>query len=292
VKSEVIHTSVMLAECIDALELREDSVIVDATTGEGGHSFEIAKKIPQGRLICLDRNADILSKAKLRLEEFQNITFFNCRFSRLGDALKEAGLTQVDGILADLGISMFHFREEGLGFSYTDEDALDMRLDDGCKYSAADVVNRFPEKELADIIYQYGEERESRQIARSIVSRRPFTNAKDLADAVMRGKKPVYGRGIHPATKTFQALRIFVNEELQEIESFIPLCADKLSSHGRLAVLSFHSLEDRIVKWGFRALKEEGKGEILTKKPMLPSEEEIRTNPPSRSAKLRIFQRD
>lgn len=287
---KIIHTSVMLSEVIENLNLREDSIVVDCTTGEGGHSEAILEKIPRGRLICIDRNADILAKATERLKNFSNVSFFHTPFDRIDEVLDLAGVEKADGILADLGISMFHLKTESLGFSYTDKDSLDMRLDDENPLSAADVVNRMREKELADLIYEFGEERESRQIANAIVRNRPISSAFELSELIRRVKRPSKSR-IHPATKTFQALRIFVNKELEKIESFIPLSADKLTDGGRLVIISFHSLEDRRVKWGFRALKEQGKGEILTKKPLIAAENEMKQNPASRSAKLRVFKR-
>lgn len=317
------HTPVLLKETLEILSLRDDSVVVDATCGEGGHSLEIAKLIPNGRLICIDRNEDIINKAKERLSSFQNVVFYNITFDKIGEVLAAESLKGTDGkgrgarslshsrdaergknglfadgILADLGISMFHLKNEDLGFSYTDGASLDMRLDKWSDLTAQKVVNSYREPEIADILYKYGEEYESRRIAKAIVHARPIRSAAQLAETVRRAKKHTgsadKSRGkarTHPATKTFQALRIFVNKELEILESFIPLAVDNLNENGKLIVMSYHSLEDRIVKHAFRALETEGKGEVLTKKPLVAGEEEIQANRAARSAKLRVFQK-
>jgi 16S rRNA (cytosine1402-N4)-methyltransferase len=283
----------MLKECLEALALRENSVVIDATCGEGGHSEAIAARIPGGTLLCVDRNAAVLARARERLAAYPHVRFFEGTYDRLSEALAREGLKQADAILADLGISLFHYREEEegsiIGFSYTDLRGLDMRLDDSGE-SAYDVVNRWRENDLADLLYRYGEETESRRIARMIVSARPVKNAKQLSDIVMRAKKRRKGR-LHPATQTFQALRIHANRELEVLESFLPEAVSVLREGGRLAVMSYHSLEDRIVKQAMRAIAVSGEGRILTKKPIVSSEEEVRANRPSRSAKLRILEK-
>lgn len=304
-----LHQPVLLKECLDFLSIRPDSVIVDVTCGEGGHSLEIAKRNPEGKLICIDRNPEILSRAKERLSGYTQIVYYNTTFDRLPDVLsgeKTKGKEQdvqgldrardgqaADGILADLGISMFHLKNEALGFSYTDTASLDMRLDRDTPLTAAMVVNNYREEDLADILYQYGEEYESRRIARAIVRERPIKNAYELSETVRKAKKHVSaGKGrvkTHPATKTFQALRIFVNKELEILESFIPLAVDNLKEGGKLVVISYHSLEDRIVKHGFRAMESAGLGRVLTKKPVTAAEEEVAQNRAARSAKLRVF---
>jgi 16S rRNA (cytosine1402-N4)-methyltransferase len=290
VSDKYFHIPILKEQIIELLNLKKKSIIVDATCGEGGHSEAIAGLIPRGRLICIDRNADILSVARERLKPFTNVDFFNLRFDRLSDILDSLKIDKVDGILADLGISMFHFKTDGMGFSYTDDGSLDMRLDeDGI--SAQKVINTFKESEIADIIYRYGEEHESRSIARAIIKSRPLGDAKSLAEVVLRAKKKKFSRGIHPATKTFQALRIYVNDELATLEGFIPVAVERLNPKGRLIIMSFHSLEDRIVKFAFRDLKSKGIGEILTKKPLVAGEEEVVFNPASRSAKLRCFEK-
>lgn len=285
------HQPILVEPILEALKIQPDSIIVDVTCGEGGHSSRIAPLLPQGRLICLDRDNDILNIARERLSEYSNITFVHSTFDRIKTVISEIGYSGVDGIVADFGISMFHLKQRGLGMSYTDEEDLDMRLGYDNEFSAKDVVNTFAEKKIADIIYQYGEERNSRRIAREIVANRPILTAKKLSDVVLRafrGKK--FGR-IHPATRTFQALRIFVNKELEKIESFIPQAVDILNQGARLCVMSFHSLEDRIVKHRFKDLQAEEMGKILTKKPIRPDFEEVKRNSASRSAKLRIFEK-
>ncbi len=191
----------------------------------------------------------------------------------------------MDGILADLGISLYHYKNAG--FSYIDNKPLDMRLDSS-EISADTVINHFRESEIADIIYEYGEEYESRKIARAICRNRPIKSLKELADIITGVKRQKNGK-VHPAAKTFQALRIFINKELKFLESFIPIAVDNLSENGKLVIISYHSLEDRIVKNSFKNLSAQGKGSILTKKPVLPSQEEIKMNRASRSAKMRVF---
>lgn len=287
---EPVHTPILVDEIVELLQIRKDSILVDATCGEGGHSERFAALVPEGRLVCIDRDPVILERAKERLAGFSNVSFANVSFGRIDEVLRSMDIDKADGILADLGISMFHLRAAERGFSYTDETPPDMRFDPESGISATKVLNSFKENEIADILYEFGEERESRRIANYIVHSRPIQTAAQLADVVRKAKKYSKGR-IHPATQTFQALRIFVNEELKIIESFIPLSVDNLSEKGRLAIISFHSLEDRIVKWAFRGLKDEGKGAIVTDKPIVPTEIEMKANPASRSAKLRVFEK-
>lgn len=287
---EYVHTSILVEEIVDFLQIRPDSVLVDATCGEGGHSARFAELVPKGRLVCIDRDPEILEKAKMRLAAYPNVLFVNASYSDIREVLAARDIGKIDGVLADLGISMYHVKEANRGFSYTDEAPPDMRFDPSQGISASDVVNTFKEKEIADILYNLGEERESRKIASYIVRSRPVKSSVQLAEIVRRAKKYSKGR-IHPATQTFQALRIFVNEELKIIESFIPSCVDILCEKGRLAMMSFHSLEDRIVKWTFRRLEDEGLGTIVTPKPVTASETETHANPASRSAKLRVFEK-
>ena len=286
---KIIHQPILVNEILETFSLETHSVVADVTCGEGGHSARMVPLISDGKLICIDRNADILNIAKRRLKDFTQVMFYNRRFDELETVMKEAGVPSFDAILADLGISMYHLKTAGLGFSFTDETSLDMRLDADMQ-SAADFINHAAEKDIADVIYEYGEERESRKIARAIVSKRPVRNAAELADIIARVKREKRGR-LHPATRTFQALRIFVNKELDILERFIPMAVNALSEGGKLAIISFHSLEDRVVKWAYRALAKEGRGKILTKKPMIAGEAEKRENPASRSAKLRIFEK-
>ncbi len=288
---KVYHTPVLLKETLEFLDVKENGIYVDVTCGEGGHSKAILEKLNgKGLLICIDRDKQILEVAKNRLLGFKNVSFYNLRFDNIKLALEKEGVREVDGIIADLGISMFHLKEKQRGISYTDELSLDMRLDDKEELTAWDVVNKFKESEIANILYEFGEEREARKIAREILRNRPINNARELADLIARVKREKK-RNIHPATKSFQALRIFVNKELKILESFIPLCADILSENGKLIIITYHSLEDRIVKLGFRELEKEGKGIICTRKVIVPSEKEIRLNKASRSAKMRVFKK-
>lgn len=291
---KIYHTPVMPNEVIGYLNLHEDSIIIDSTCGEGGHSALIAPLIPAGRLICIDRNAPILARARERLAGYGNITFYEDTFDKISDIMSLEKISKVDGILADLGISLFHLTgENSMGFSYTDPKGLSMRLDNRLEtgFDARDVVNKFSEKEIADILYIYGEEYESRKIAAAIVRNRPYKSAAELAGVIMRAKKPRIGGKTHPAAKSFQALRIYVNKELQILESFIPGSVDNLLDSGRLVILSYHSLEDRIVKNSFKELEKKGGFSILTKKPVVPGMEELKTNRASRSAKLRVIEK-
>jgi len=293
---KVFHTPVLLNEVLQFLNIKENGIYVDATCGEGGHSLAILNHLKNGLLICIDQDEEILNRAKERLSGFTNVRFYNDTFDNLDEILKNEKLDSVDGILADLGISMFHLqgKEENvalLGLSYNDDKSpLDMRLDKRLSITAFDVVNRFKESELARILFEYGEEKEGRKIAREVVRSRPVKTAKQLADIVIKVKRERRKR-IHPATKTFLALRIFVNEELEKLESFIPLSVDKLCKNGRFVIISYHSLEDRIVKNKFKLLEKECKGKVITKKVITPSQTEIRQNKSSRSAKMRVFEK-
>lgn len=240
----------------------------------------------------MDADATMMARASDRLAEYgERVEFVNAWFD---DFFAETAV-RPDRVLMDLGVSMFHFSMAGRGFSFRSDEPLDMRLSDGLEESAADLVNGRGENELADIIFRYGEERLSRRIASRIVGRRaedPITTTKELADLIWRSVPPSYRHGrIHPATRTFQALRIAVNGELVRIERAIPLVLDKLQPGGRLAIISFHSLEDRIVKHRFRETAAEGPYTVLTRKPVVPSEAEAASNPAARSAKLRVIER-
>jgi len=285
----IYHTPIMGGIIIDFLNLKKNSIIADLTTGEGGHSSIIAPLIPDGKLICLDRDNDILSIAKERLNQFTNIQYFCDTYDNITEIRKNHNIPLFDGVLVDMGISMFHFKGADRGFSFEDN-CLDMRLGNGRNISAEQIINTFSEKDLADIFYYYGEERYSRRFAREIVKRRPFFSAKDLANYILKtiGR---HGR-IHPATKIFQALRIFVNEELEIAEDFFNKITQNLVSNGILCVLTFHSLEDRLVKNSFKSFIKRDIGTIPFTKPLIPSLEECKNNPAARSAKLRVFQRN
>ena len=306
------HVSVLLRECIEALNIRDGFTYVDCTTGGGGHSFEIAKRLGNGsRLICFDRDADALAAAKVRLAPFlEKITFVHDNFSSLGLVLRKMEIENLGGVLMDLGCSSYQFDTPERGFSYQHDAPLDMRMDTDSPLSAYDVVNRYSESELRRIIYDWGEERFAPKIAARIVSQRstsPIRTTGELAE-VIKEAIPAAARqnGPHPAKRTFQAIRIEVNGELDAIEPAIRDASSLLVPKGRIAIISFHSLEDRPVKQTYASLAEGctcprdfpicvcGKRpqmKILTKKPILPSEEELRINPRSRSAKLRVAEK-
>lgn len=275
-------------EILEALMVKSDGVYVDATIGMGGHTESILQKAEGCTVIGIDRDEEALRMAKERLKS-GHLHFVKDRFSNMKSAVNELGYDEVDGILLDIGVSTLHLKADGRGFSFMKDEALDMRMDQEQKLTAEEVVNRYPEKELADLIWQYGEERFSRKIARAIVSSRLKKRIVSCAELAAIIEKAVWRRGrIHPATKTFQALRIEVNKELVELKDAIDGGAGLLKKGGRLCVISYHSLEDRIVKHAFRQLAKEGVFNIITRKPLVPSRQERIINPSSRSAKLRV----
>jgi 16S rRNA (cytosine1402-N4)-methyltransferase len=287
------HIPVLSREVIEGLAIRSGGHYLDATVGGGGHSALIVSAAPDVNLTALDQDDQALSAAKSKLEELATslggdhhgrIQFYHSNFAEF-----EPGETKFDGILADLGVSSAQFDIADRGFSFRHQAPLDMRMDQGQALTAAEVVNHWDETELANIIYNYGEERLSRRIARRIVEQRPFTTTTELAEAIAQcvPKQYRYGR-IHPATRTFQALRIFVNRELEVLETFIEKAPHWLNPGGRIAIISFHSLEDRIVK---HRLKESPLLKVLTKKPIVPQADELQDNVRSRSAKLRLAER-
>jgi 16S rRNA (cytosine1402-N4)-methyltransferase len=301
------HKPVMLEQVLKFLDIKPNDRVVDCTLGEGGHSKHFLEHLDGGRLLGIEQDAEILAHASERLSEYGE-WFIPVRdnFSNLRAIIQTTMGRRVDKIFFDLGISMYHIKESGRGFSFSKEEPLDMRLDTSKPFSAQDVVNRFNRKKLTEIIWAYGEERFSNRIAHYIVTERqkkPITTSSDLADIVMRAiPKKFWPRNIHPATKTFQAIRIFVNDEIEILERAIRAGIDMLRPRGRICVISFHSLEDRIVKSVFQDLNRGchcppdfpvcvcgGKRviKVLTKKPLQPDEQEIELNPASRSAKLR-----
>lgn len=294
-----LHVPVMLEEVIDYLKLKPGQVIVDATMGNGGHSLEILKRItPGGRLIGLDRDEDSLEICRQRLSAFKgSCEFMHANFSELGLVLEKLGVDKIDGILFDLGISTYQLRNPQRGFSFQDEGPLDMRLDKSSYISAYDLVNNLNEDELSCVLWNFGQERWHNRIARLLVEERrnnPIATTKQLADLVMRAIPQRYRRSyyrIHPATRTFQAIRIAVNRELEILEGAIKKAVAILNTQARICVISFHSLEDRIVKHTFRALKAEGIIDIITPKPLTPAAGEVDRNPSSRSSKLRVGMR-
>ena len=260
------------------------------TAGMGGHTGMIAQRLTTGIVISSDRDAESLEIARRNTTEWAaRIRFYHGTFGELNRALEAEGLDRVDGLLADLGVSRYQLVEAPhRGFSFLTDGPLDMRMNQGTGMTAADLVNYTAEKALADLIYQLGEERRARKIARAIVRARPIRSTLHLADVVLRA---VHRTGrLHPATKTFMALRMAVNEEPAQVDKLLELGPHLLKSGGRMVVISFMSLEDRKVKEKFRELGKQGQAEILTKRPLQPTEEEITRNPPSRSAKLRAVQ--
>ena len=284
-----MHVPVMLRECLEYLAIRPDGVYLDATAGLGGHAGAIARQLSTGSVLACDRDAESLALARQNTADCSSrIHFHNVSFSLVGQALAAEGLTQVDGLLADLGVSRYQLTEGERGFSLMADGPLDMRMDRSQGQTAADVVNYESEKQLADLIFQLGEERRSRRIARAIVRARPIKSTGQLAKLI-ESAVPRTGK-LHPATQTFMALRIAVNQENEELDALLASLPKLVKPGGRVVVLTFMSLEDRKVKRGFQALAKEGRVNILTRHVVPPTEEEIRDNPPSRSAKLRAVE--
>ncbi len=277
---------------MDALELKSAGTYVDATLGLGGHAVGILQRAEGCTLIGIDRDETAIRIAKERLKGYQKVYFVKEKFSNLKEVVNNLGYEKVDGIILDAGVSTLHLKSEDRGFSFMSDGPLDMRMDRDSDLTAETVVNTYKENELADIIYQYGDERFSRRIARSIVYNRRkkrIATCKELEEIVF---KAVGRRGrIHPATRTFQALRIEVNSELDELSKAVDSGVELLEKQGRFCVLSYHSHEDRIVKFAFRKFAKEGLLRIITKKPMVPEREEQKLNPSSRSAKLRVAEK-
>ena len=287
------HTPVLLQDAIEFLHVRPGATIADCTLGLAGHSSEIVRRLgPQGHLIAFDRDPEAMALAKARLDELAaglgsqapKITLIGEAFSSIARHVPPASL---DGLLADFGASSLQFDEPHRGFSFSTDGPLDMRQDTRQGTTAAQVVNEANEHELADLIYENGEERRSRRIARAIVRGRPVTTTGQLARIIATAAPAMKSDRIHPATRTFQALRIYVNRELDEIRDLLEAAPALLKPSGRLVVISFHSLEDRIAKDSLRDGAHNKIWEVLTKKPVTPDEEEINRNPRSRSAKLR-----
>ena len=284
-----MHFAVMAAEAIEWLAIRPESVILDATAGLGGHTAEIARRLTTGKVIANDRDPESLEMARRNTAAWSDrICYHQGTFSELAEALPACGTGKVDGLLADLGVSRYQLTEPARGFSFLTEGPLDMRMDQTTGMTAADLVNQHAEKALADLIYQLGEERRARKIARAIVRARPIRSTLHLAGVVERAV-PRTNR-LHPATRTFMALRMFVNDEQGELDRLLQIGPELLASGGRMVTISFMSLEDRKVKLRFRELAQQGRAAILTKHPLTPTEEETGLNPASRSAKLRVLE--
>jgi 16S rRNA (cytosine1402-N4)-methyltransferase len=284
----------MPAEVLEHLAIRPDGIYLDATAGMGGHTALIAERLTTGLVIANDRDRESLELARRNLgadrPQFQDrVRFHHGRFGDLGEAVRQAGFAGVNGLLADLGVSRYQLTEPARGFSFLSDGPLDMRMDQSTGMTAADLVNHTAEKALADLIFQWGEERRARKVARAIVRARPIRSTLHLADVVER-VVPRTGK-LHPATRTFMALRMAVNEEPQELDRLLEIGPDLLLPEGRMVVISFMSIDDRKVKEQFRELGRSGRAVVLTRHPAKPSEAETRQNPASRSAKLRALER-
>ena len=310
---EFHHYSVLLNETIENLNIRPDGIYVDGTLGGGGHSYQILKRLGEnGRLIGIDQDADAIQAAGERLAEFGNkATLIRSNYANMKEELHAIGVNGVDGIVLDLGVSSFQLDTPERGFTYREPDApLDMRMDDRQSQTAKDIVNGYSEMDLYRIIRDYGEDKFAKNIAKHIVARRtekPIETTFELND-VIKAAIPMKCRinGGHPAKRTFQAIRIELNHELDVLENSIDTMIDRLNADGRLCIITFHSLEDRIVKVRFKnnenpctcppdfpvcVCGKKSKGKVITRKPILPSEEELSVNSRSKSAKLRVFER-
>jgi 16S rRNA (cytosine1402-N4)-methyltransferase len=295
----VLHTPVLVDEVIASLRIRPDGTYVDATAGTGGHSLEIARRLTTGKLVAMDRDPLALEVARERLKEFAaQVILVHAEFSRIGEVAREWKLPPLDGVLADLGVSSLELDSPERGFSFRAAGPLDMRMNPeppataGGPLTAEEIVNHWPEKELADLLYRKADEKDSRRIARAILRARPLRDTEHLATVVAGVLKARGRQKLHPATKTFLALRIAVNREEEELEQFLSWTPATLNSGGRWAVLSYHSLEDRMVKRAFQGLVREGSFRVLTKKPIRPGEQEIEANPRARSARMRVAEKN
>ena len=306
---EFNHKPVLLNECIDGLNIKSDGIYVDGTMGGAGHSREIIKRISEkGLLIGIDRDEEAICVAKKRLSEFRNVKFIHDNHDNIKNILENLNISKVDGILLDLGVSSYQLDERNRGFSYMGDSLLDMRMDKTQELTAKKVVNTYTEEKLANIIFEYGEEKFSRKISRMICESRKekeITRTEELVKIIERAVPYRKGEG-HPAKRTFQAIRIEVNNEIEPLYKTVIDSIDSLNPGGRLCIITFHSLEDRAVKNAYvdstgKCICPPGlpyckcgavsKGKIITKKPIIPTDEEQRENSRSRSAKLRIFER-
>ena len=310
---EFNHKSVLLQETIENLNIKPDGIYVDGTLGGAGHSYEIAKRLSnKGRLIGIDQDADAIAAATERLAEYKDrVTIIRSNYAAMKSELQKIGITQVDGILLDLGVSSFQLDTPERGFTYREEDApLDMRMDQRQSKTARDIVNGYPEQELYRIIRDFGEDRFAKNIAKHIVKERQKKEIETTGELteIIRASIPmkVQATGGHPAKRTFQAIRIELNRELEVLQDNLDEMIDLLADDGRFCIITFHSLEDRIVKTSFRKNENPctcpkefpvcvcgnvSKGKVITRKPILPSEEELEENKRAKSAKLRVFER-
>jgi 16S rRNA (cytosine1402-N4)-methyltransferase len=284
------HYPVLLAESLEYLAIRPDGVYVDMTAGLGGHTNAIAERLETGLVLACDRDAESLALAReATAAHAGKIRFFHGAFSKLPEALESNGLSMVDGVLADLGVSRHQLSSGERGFSLMHKGPLDMRMDRSQGHTAEEFVNELPERALADLLFEFGEERRSRRISRAIVRARPILTTDRLAEVVEQAV-PRTGR-IHPATQTFMALRLKVNEELEELDGLLKDVPPRLKPGGRFVVLTFMSTEDRKVKRAYQSLARTGEAKILTKHVVRPGQQEVLENPASRSAKLRALER-
>lgn len=308
---EFKHKSVLLNECIEGLNIKKEGIYVDGTLGGGGHSYEILRKLsPNGRLIGIDRDKDALNAASKKLNEFNNFTTVHDNHANILEILKNLGIQGVDGILLDLGVSSYQLDEASRGFSYMNDAPLDMRMNREDKISAYEVVNNYSEEKLSRIFFDYGEERYSKSIAKKICKVRGENKISTTLELVEVIKSAMPSSALnekqHPAKRVFQAIRIEVNEELTKLKQAVEDSIKALNNGGRLAIITFHSLEDKIVKHTYEDMQGRctcpkdfpvcvcnyiSYGRIVNKKPIISNEEELKENPRARSAKLRIFER-
>ena len=310
VKVEFKHKPVLLKECINGLNIKKNGIYVDGTLGGAGHSKEILKQLNKdGKLIGIDRDEEAIKAAKENLKEYNNVIYVHDNHDNLKNILEQLEIEKVDGILLDLGVSSYQLDERNRGFSYLGENALDMRMDKTQTLDAKTVINTYEEEKLANIIYEYGEERFSRKIAKNICEYRKqkeIETTKELVEIIEKSIPKSKQKDGHPAKRTFQAIRIEVNNEIKPLYNTVKMCIDLLNSKGRLCIITFHSLEDRAVKKAY--IEAQGKctcpsdlpycicgakslGKIITKKPIIADEQEQKENSRSKSAKLRIFEK-
>ncbi len=300
--SEFKHYSVLLNETIEGLNIKPDGTYIDGTAGGGGHSLEIAKRLDTGRLYCVDQDSDAIAAATERLKDhLSKVTFVKDNFENIGNIEIDGG---IDGLLLDLGVSSYQLDTAERGFSYMQDAPLDMRMNREATFSAYNVVNDYDEEELTRVLRDWGEEKFARKIARNIVNSRPVSTTGELVEIIKRSVPK--SNDAHPEKRSFQAIRIETNRELDIIEPTIETAVEMLNSGGRICIITFHSLEDRIVKQAFNKLSSgctcppdfpvcvcgnKPKGKVITRKPVLPSEKELEENSRSKSAKLRIFEK-
>ena len=295
--SNAPHTPVLLDEVLQWLQIKPEGTYVDATLGAAGHSSAIAQLLSSGRLISLDRDAQALALARQRLTTFgtnveSRVTLVHAAFSKIAEVVRELGIPTVDGVLADLGVSSMQLDRGERGFSFREAAALDMRMDTvNDELTADEIVNQWSETEIADLLYREADEHDSRRIAKAIVRARPIRDTAHLATTVAGARKQWGRQRLHPATKTFLALRIAVNREMEELGQFLSRTPATIIPGGRLVVLTYHSREDRLVKHAFQQSEREGTLRVLTRHVVVPGEKELFENPRSRSAKLRCAER-